>query len=297
MGCWNGTCGLSQLPILAGDDIWAFLIGVRWGRYSDSGDQSGYCYPTDIGFPMSLPIYGKYNDYGGIDRIKENYNTKIIMDAYGENYKNIESFLNDCVERDKFFLFNQYIEKYGVGLFMVHAELMDDLKSAKVSYGKKVTVYNTVKKDAEYFFQDAPAILEELNKTESKLRSKGFFTGIETLERKCRKVEYTNWFAHRFSGMGSNCIVDSWEPYRDFIMGLLKDKKTLSDQTVKELIVDTANLEVVNSSMHSLRKGWIPQSGKGSQSEEFDFYWKLTTGMRRYINKIIDERKEWYDEE
>lgn len=294
MGCWNGTCGLSQLPILVGDDVWGFLIGVNWGR-SDSGDQSGYCYPTDIGFPMSLPIYGKYNDYGGMEKIKESYNTKIIMESYGEEYKNIEDFINDCVERDKFFLFNDYIDKYGVGLFMIHANLIGDLKAVKRSY-EEDTVYNIAKKDGKTFFKEAPDLVGKTRPIVNSLYSQYSFIDFEAVSCSSKYKHNNNLFVNSFSRHISNCIVDAWEPYRNFIIELVKNNER-SSMVINEMIEDVANLKVVEDAIYGLRKSWIPQSGKGSQSQEFELYWKLTTAMRRYINKELNKMKEWEEDE
>lgn len=292
MGCWNGTCGLSQLPILAGDDVWGFLIGVKWHRYSDSGDQSGYCYPTDIGFPMSLPIYGKYNDYGGMEEIKESYNTKIIMETYGEDYNNIKDFINDCVERDEFFLFDDYIDKYGVGLFMVHANLIGDLKTVNRSY-EKDTVYNIAKKDGKMFFEEAPLLVDKPGSFVSSMNHKYRFCEFESIGCNSKYKINNNMFVHAFSKFGiGNCLVDTWEPYRTFIIEFIKNNEC-SSTIANEIIEDVANLKVVEDAMHGLRKSWIPQSGKGSQSQEFELYWKLTTAMRRYINREVNKMKEW----
>lgn len=50
MGCWNGTCGLTSLPILDNEEVYVFILEDRGnGRI----------------LPCLLPIRAKYNDYGG----------------------------------------------------------------------------------------------------------------------------------------------------------------------------------------------------------------------------------------
>jgi hypothetical protein len=110
MGCWNGTCGVSNLPIHYGDKVRAILIvgdasslgASQYGpafrtedwvapveetdyakektpeeRTAESqarrwrdGWWSGYCYNDDIFHPRILPIRGTYNDYGGIEDLE-----------------------------------------------------------------------------------------------------------------------------------------------------------------------------------------------------------------------------------
>ena len=62
MGGWNGTCNISKLPIFHGDDI----VVIPLVAVSDDLSTST-CYPTDNFVPFAMPIFGKYNDYGGIE--------------------------------------------------------------------------------------------------------------------------------------------------------------------------------------------------------------------------------------
>lgn len=56
MGCWNGTCGLSGLPIISGEEVYIFPIVES---YRDS-----FCYSTALYNPTIIPFRAKYNDYG-----------------------------------------------------------------------------------------------------------------------------------------------------------------------------------------------------------------------------------------
>lgn len=94
MGCWDSTCMISNLPIVAGEKIKLVILQPNYGR-RDSGEgnilgMSGYVYATDIMGPAFLPISGKYNDYGMIENIVEDWNTKIIFDHLKKKYPVIE---------------------------------------------------------------------------------------------------------------------------------------------------------------------------------------------------------------
>ena len=56
MGSWNGTCGLTELPIISGTDIFVFPVVES---YTDS-----FCYSSALYRPSVLPFRAKYNDYG-----------------------------------------------------------------------------------------------------------------------------------------------------------------------------------------------------------------------------------------
>jgi hypothetical protein len=58
MGCWNKTCGLSNLPILHGERTYVFVME----QVNSVGD---HCYSTHLYRPVLLPFESTYNDYGG----------------------------------------------------------------------------------------------------------------------------------------------------------------------------------------------------------------------------------------
>lgn len=71
MGCWNGTCGISKMPIQHGDRVKLVLLKPT-KHYRNISTGSGFCYSTDIMYrPISLPITGEYNDYGAIENIED----------------------------------------------------------------------------------------------------------------------------------------------------------------------------------------------------------------------------------
>jgi hypothetical protein len=77
MGCWNGTCMISNLPINSGERIKVVLLrkAISSGRLFNS---SAYVYSHDIFTPSFFPISGVYNDYGMIEGVDEDWNYKLI---------------------------------------------------------------------------------------------------------------------------------------------------------------------------------------------------------------------------
>lgn len=61
MGCFNGTCMISGLPILAGEK--ARLIVLE-----KTGHQESPVYAWDVWQPAGFILAGKYNDYGMLER-------------------------------------------------------------------------------------------------------------------------------------------------------------------------------------------------------------------------------------
>ena len=87
MGSWNGTCMISNLPIMSGDKIKLVLLQPRFS--SKKFVCSGYCYSTGLMTPLFLPIEGEYNDYGMIENIVEDWNFKLIEDYFKRKFSQI----------------------------------------------------------------------------------------------------------------------------------------------------------------------------------------------------------------
>lgn len=44
MGCWNGTCMISNLPIIAGEKVKLVFLHTPYGNNIDKIKKSAYCY-------------------------------------------------------------------------------------------------------------------------------------------------------------------------------------------------------------------------------------------------------------
>ena len=76
MGCWLGTCALTNLPIHHGDEIVLLpLFGSAIGHLGE--------YKT-----IGLPIIGEYNDYGMIENIQNPNVAKVFYDIAMEAVEN-----------------------------------------------------------------------------------------------------------------------------------------------------------------------------------------------------------------
>lgn len=77
MGCWNGTCMISNLPINVGDRTKLVLIRKSSGA-ARLNNSSGYVYSTDVFTPSFFPLTGLYDDYGMIESIEKDWNYYLI---------------------------------------------------------------------------------------------------------------------------------------------------------------------------------------------------------------------------
>ena len=77
MGCFNMTGGISHLPMRYGDEIVA-IIGLYNPKTSYGKE---FCPGYDF-TPLFFPVVGKYNDYGNIEDIQEDYNSDYIKEFF-----------------------------------------------------------------------------------------------------------------------------------------------------------------------------------------------------------------------
>jgi len=97
MGCWNNTCTLTNLPIMAREKVYIYPIFSNFGNNSMCGNMSLYS-------PSMIPFMGDYNDYGAaenchgeIDFNMAMIKKRLVEVDQGENpYHDIE------VKKDKF---------------------------------------------------------------------------------------------------------------------------------------------------------------------------------------------------
>ncbi len=103
MGSWNGTCGLSGLPIIEGEEIYVFPIEEA---YRDS-----FCYATALYKPVIVPFRAKYNDYGAgeecsgvaLDIIISGIRDRLIEMEVGENEYHDIAVKREGFDVEKFF--------------------------------------------------------------------------------------------------------------------------------------------------------------------------------------------------
>lgn len=68
MGCFNGTCAVTQLPIRSGDKVRLFFIVKHENQFYLGPNLFS---PSDLWKLFSLPLLGEYNDYGSIENFTE----------------------------------------------------------------------------------------------------------------------------------------------------------------------------------------------------------------------------------
>lgn len=290
MGCWNGTCGVSQLPITGGTKVKAFLL--LQSKYTKEVKGSGSCYSSEYFRPWFFPVTAEYNDYGSIENIQEDWNTKYMLETFqkwlaaGEvkilgdekaeiNSPGIRKFkilenVFDCVERGALQIkdcgetFNvkkqMWVPANGylkIGLFIVLENVYNDMVDASKRFInlKENSYYRKSNKESRQL------AMEAINKART-IKPPNVLCSLD--ERAVNRV-----------------LGDSLEDGACF-----KHYKTIvysSNITASEFFAKLDPVMAFGTAMVYLRKLWIPQTGQGSQNEELAFNKALIASMLLHI--------------
>lgn len=287
MGCWNETCGVSQLPIVAGKKVKAFLITES--KYEDNIRGSGTCYPMDYFVPFFLPVSASYNDYGSVEKIQTDWNSVYMLHAFREwlkdgtienlgddaeiNNPGISHFSTlddvfDCVERGALLYHG-----YKIGLFMV----LDEVYQSLLSHSAEAIKLNEYSMKYERDTYEKSSIWFREFRTKPQIDVATLSPNDKLIYEIADSVD-KSFLLPAVLGMRGDPgpSFDHYVPY-------VKDPN-FGD--TEEIIKRFADVRHFNSCMSYLRKMWIPQTGKGSQSQNFGFYRALNAGMSAYIGKV-----------
>lgn len=288
MGSWNETCGVSNLSIRGGEEIvfipvaqnpWHFshLTGMKGVKNKETPvlfKGSSGVYGTDLWAPLSVPLFGEYNDYGSIENIS----------STDEEIKQFESVFKQCIpldvgenschdvatgklEIDEILeLIHEgraYIKwssghcvpTIAVGVVMVKKSVWDSILSVDL------------KKDTDMWFfkgDEVPTVDNTFKKLKKRLKIFEKSDKIDSLA-----LELSEPMSHTlYSSFGQG-------PFRINLSEALKNEKNL------KLI---AEFEFFYKVLDHLRISLSPTIGSGSQSDNRKLWKKMNTK----INKIIE---------
>lgn len=262
MGCWNGTCGISQLPIFAGEKVKCI---ITMQRYQKEALAAGTTYCTDYFAPLFFPITGEYDDYGSVYNIENDENSRWILkrfrgwlgdgtveilpreqceinDPRVREFTCLEDVLN-CIERGALIFNvkgNPYLNRQKISMFMVIESIYNDL-------------LELAKKDAwldRWIGADRDHFLLQISST--------------TEEQILYNLGYDKPYMLS-SGETSNISDEHYE--------MLKEVFSF------------------NYIMNELRKSYLPGPGKGSHGQDFSYYRELNKSMEKYMVSIETEDK------
>lgn len=305
MGCWNKTCGLTNLPIMSGEKTYVFVLE----RVKEIQD---HCYSTHLYRPLLLPFVSTYNDYGGGEdsqgsafvAVMEGIKRCLVEMPLGENKYHDIAVNKDAWDEELFFQSvheNRLRVKYGydgeteVGFVMMRKDVVDDLVNnyefeeylgeGKGSTGWKNSYeryrFADVLNDVDAFVDAAMRIMKEEGWKWPRMDMIAFRRQEEPGVRN----RVAEWLRHDLGYRYSSIV-----RIRDHIIELLVE----GDRDLAcELLIEHLRGMFVNTFMEITRKSWIPGSQEGSQGQEYAPYRALMASM----NRVMDARDAEYADE
>jgi len=286
MGCWNGTCMISNLPIISGEKVKLVILHDLFNHDRYSG---GFCYANGLMRPLFLPIDGEYNDYGMIENIVENRNFHFVTEHLKKAYSQIE------VEKEILNEFTLEDVLTGIERSSLRVKRNKDLfQPADKELTKGNLAFVMIRKDIW------DAICDEYvgefwnDDTEETANGQYYISAKEYCKRrikanldalaKLKEIEATgdDHAAAKFALIEMR--------YESIFMGpedaLVKygfDYSELLENTenIAELTNAWTEMVIINSFLNATRKAWFVQQGAGAQNADWEVY--------KMLNKIVDE--------
>lgn len=259
MGCWNGTCGLTQLPINCGNKVIVFPL--KQTSYEDLSSVGGALYySNDIFTPISIPVIGEYNDYGALENIEDGEKVyeyfvsliddgKLTMDLKETaRPSNIEELIT-AIKRGAI---------KGISFMMVHYEayirVMEEAYD-RVYYGENFGFKTKWMELGRKYIEDVRQADNDLL-IRIELMGNRFASAVRGIRR-----PEMRWFLDK--------LVEA------------------HDEKLLESLVDLIAFEMV---MGFSRKLWIPQAGGGSQCEERTYHKVLAEFVIEHEAAVLKQR-------
>ena len=312
MGCWNQTCGLTQLHIRANQDVVVFAMTKNNGVDS-------LCYTTPFYAPVMMPFYAKYNDYGGGEEC-HGIGFNIVMDAIkeelvelpvGENqYHDIavkkegfgEEQFFEAVHEDRLFVKGMNPrQRIHVGFMMIRKDIFDHILENRVleryvgNNQGTIAKWGDSKDYIEFKFADVaadiPACVDYIFtalQDESNVLAR--FDPLRYLRKLNdnslrpvgnRAASYLSHEDYRYSSLV--------RPSSEIDRYISTDDKT----GLTEYLTEYLKALWIDGFMLDTRKFWSPQAGAGSQQDEHEGYELLIDAMTA---ALASEKREYEED-
>jgi hypothetical protein len=305
MGCWNGTCMISNLPILSGDEVKLVFLHRPMKGTEDLLNKSAYCYVNGIFQPGAFALDGKYDDYGGVEEITEDINFELINVYFKTKFKKVKV---EGEEVEDFTIYNilEGIERGSLEVF-VEGDVQMKALAQKAVEAYSVSGYSTEKvkrewedlanidvsekwRDSNVNFvmirKDVWDYIVANHKTEfwkdkeDRVGDKDYYqTAQEWVAKKFdkfKKDKYDNPMSQVGYAGGNRMFMDAI--YRQAV-------KKCDDEQLSYFQKLYTEATIMDSFLTGSRKGWMITTGAGSQSTGWECYLLLNNIVNDICNK------------
>lgn len=302
MGCWNKTCGLSRLHILAGEPVYVFVLE----KQENSGNG---CYATALYKPLLLPFESFYDDYGGgtdsfgpgLSYIEKGLQELLLEKEQGTNQ------YHDIPVSKKDFNINKFFEAVHEGrleisegtpidFVMIRKDIVEHIfqnwqKEYYVGEGKGTGGWNNnyIIYSLADVLADVPAFMDKLEAhlKNNKTRFPSLRPDLDPYTWEERAQNKVSWYLSNENYRYSSIV----RPSR-IIVDLINENRK---EEAQEILIEYLKGQYIDSFYHFTRNIWAPGCHEGSQSQEHSGYRCLVSAITSALDKEQQEIEE--DEE
>jgi hypothetical protein len=275
MGYWNKTCGISNLHIKTGSEVYVFPLEQNLGY--------GRCYSNEFWLPIFLPFLSIYNDYGGGEY--NHKNMKYTLDGIrkhlvemplGDNEYHDIAVTKDILDEELFYeavhegrLKVKYEESSNeklIDFVMIRKDIVDYICE---HWENQIYIGNSEWKKYKFIdiINSIPVFVERLVENLNNDKIISVKDDIDYIVSLFKRNEYNLAFMYLidFGSQRSSRLVD---PNR-IIVDLVAENK---QDEANEIIVDAIRASFINCFLENSRRIWTPTSHEGKQTAEHKPY-------------------------
>lgn len=312
MGCYHGTCGVTQLAIRRGDPVALFpLVGLTAktradGRYAQTGMHAGHVHSNYLWSPATLPIYGIYNDYGSIKEIEESWRTADIVARFchamrpedRQKIVDLPSFLAMLQRTDIVLAYGKMFSN-DVGFMMVHRFVYEHL-ATYVDPHDMLRPYGNAE-----IMQSGRAFYEAMREHAKALDDGGTQLPIFGVRKIPFPAKPDNWipFRNPFCSLFSEerddtsaaLSVISLNDYRRILTEFAIKQTPVTDAMVDDILNELTRLWRFDRNFQLLRKTYMPQAGAGSQNDNARLFRHINFFLCNELlaRSMKDDEEDW----
>lgn len=237
MGCWNGTCGVTNTPIHDGEHAKLVLLHTKTFIKG-----SGACHTNEMYEPISFALSGIYDGYGSIELDDNDELNHLVYEMVCQRLGNIVTANNNIQDAQSLIESVCVGHVENVSFMLVHSNVWDSLT---VKAGSYVPSYIYIQKN-------------ESSMSYRELLVDGYNTYIEPCPTAAKFDLYmpqTNVHTYFSDNACSKLMCN------------VKDLSSYSSGLLENAAVDLCLFDNV---LTRTRKFWSPQSGQGSQESDYE---------------------------
>ncbi len=295
MGCWNATCNVSNLPIFWGDKV----VLIPLVKVSSKETKFNPCYPTDNFIPLGFPIFGEYDDYGRL----ENTYTSAWNEAHLRQFKYyFEERDDDAQEKYRPVELRNSLDAFVGQVLCCHEGCYIDLPNRHFHPdGKAMVTYMMIRQNVYNSLcnEMAGRIPYNHDNTYRDALRTGLYAQLAKIKDCCpSRDECSTQVAYEmFEHMMMRDICEQVFGYQNyfhqyFVWRDLAERLIHDESMRKSIMEDIVNMKIWTLTLSYLRKGYLCESGAGSQSGEMKLHLILAQCIQDEVARIR-ESHEW----